>query len=87
MNSIVSGVGFPFIFISIKRSFENQFPFHSLIELPLDLMERRDFLDTVDTVDSLLVSADCLLGLGKLDVDMLEGFLDTVDTRDIFLSP
>ena len=52
-------------------------------------MERRDFLDTVDTVDSLLVSADCLLGLGRLDVDvdMLDGFLDTVDTRDIFLSP
>ena len=55
-------------------------------------MERRDFLDTVDTVDSLLVSLDCLLGLGRLDVDvdMLEGFLDTVDTvdtRDIFLSP
>ena len=50
-------------------------------------MERRDFLDTVDTDDSLLASPDCLLVLGKLDVDMLEGFLDMVDTRDIFLSP
>ena len=60
--------------------------------LPLDLMERRDFLDTVDTEDSFLVTVevDGLRGLGRLDVvDMLEGFLDTleVDTRDIFLSP
>ena len=50
-------------------------------------MERRDFLDTVDTEDSLLVSVDGRLGLGKLEVDMLEGFLDTVDIRVIFLSP
>ena len=60
--------------------------------LPLDLMERRDFLDTVETDDSFLFRAedDCLRGLGRLEVvDMLEGFLDTlvVDTRDIFLSP
>ena len=89
MNSIISCVGFPFIHIYFnkKKYFKNQSTFHSLIELPLDLMERRDFLDTVDTDDSLLASPDCLLGLGKLDVDMLEGFLDTVDTRDIFLSP
>ena len=54
-------------------------------------MERRDFLDTVETEDSFLFSVedDCLRGLGRLDVvDMLDGFLDTlVDTRDIFLSP